>query len=63
MSRLWRRWRAEPLRWTLFTIAAGTLLSGLFLIVAQAVVLNTDRQATASSSESSVCSWPWWGEC
>lgn len=49
MSRLWRRWRAEPLRWTLFTIAAGTFLSGLLLIVAQAVVLNALTAPTDTS--------------
>lgn len=49
MSRLWRRWRAEPLRWTLVTIAAGTFLSGLFLIVAQGVVLDALSAPTDTS--------------
>jgi hypothetical protein len=49
MSRLWRRWRADPLRWTLFAIAAGTFLSGIFLIVAQGVVLDALSAPTETS--------------
>lgn len=49
MSRLWRRWRAEPLRWTLFAIAAGTFLSGILLIVAQGLVLDALSAPTATS--------------
>jgi hypothetical protein len=49
MSRLWRRWRSDPLRWTLFAVAAGTFLSGLFLIVAQGVVLDALSAPTATS--------------
>jgi hypothetical protein len=49
LRRLWRRWRADPLRWTLFAIAAGTFLSGLFLIVAQGFVLDLLSAPTHTS--------------
>jgi hypothetical protein len=47
---LFRRWRAEPLRLTLLTIAAGTFLSGLLLIVAQGFVLDA-LSAPSGTSE------------
>jgi len=54
---LWLRWRSDPLRWTLFAIAAGTFLSGLLLIVLQRWILDLlsarRRRATGSSSGSS----------
>ncbi len=49
MRRLWRRWRSDPLRWTLFLIAAGTFLSGLVLIVAQGFVLDLLSAPTDTS--------------
>jgi hypothetical protein len=49
MSTLWRRWRADPLRWTLFAIAAGTFLSGILLIVAQRFVLDLFSAPTTTS--------------
>lgn len=49
MSRLWRRWRSDPLRWTLFAIAAGTFLSGLLLIAAQGIVLDALSAPTSTS--------------
>jgi hypothetical protein len=49
MRRWWARWRADPLRWTLLAIAAGTFLSGLFLIVAQRVVLDVLSAPTDTS--------------
>jgi hypothetical protein len=49
MSALWRRWRADPLRWTLFVIAAGTFLSGILLIVAQRFVLDILSGPTTTS--------------
>jgi uncharacterized membrane protein YeiH len=49
MSRLWRRWRSDPLRWTLFAIAAGTFLSGILLIAAQGIVLDALSAPTSTS--------------
>jgi hypothetical protein len=49
MSGLWRRWRSDPLRWTLFAIAAGTFLSGILLIVAQRFVLDILSAPTSTS--------------
>jgi len=49
MSRLLRRWRSDPLRWTLFAIAAGTFLSGILLIVAQGLVLDALSAPTTTS--------------
>ena len=49
MRRLLRLWRSEPLRWSLFVIAAGTFLSGLFLVVAQRLVLDLLSAPTDTS--------------
>jgi hypothetical protein len=49
VSGLWARWRQDPLRWTLFAIAAGTFASGIFLMVAQRFVLNILSAPTATS--------------
>jgi hypothetical protein len=49
LRKLWRRWRSDPLRWTLFLIAAGTFLSGLVLIVAQGFVLDLLSAPTDTS--------------
>lgn len=49
MSALWRRWRSDPLRWTLFAIAAGTFFSGILLIVAQRFVLDILSAPTSTS--------------
>lgn len=49
MSALWRGWRSDPLRWTLFAIAAGTFLSGILLIVAQRFVLDLLSAPTTTS--------------
>ncbi len=49
MRRLWARWRQDPLRWTLFTIAAGTFASGIFLMAAQRFVLDILSAPTATS--------------
>jgi hypothetical protein len=46
---LWLRWRLDPLRWTLFAIAAGTFLSGLLLVVAQGFVLDILSAPTTTS--------------
>jgi hypothetical protein len=46
---LWLRWRRDPLRWTLFAIAAGTFLSGLLLIVLQRFVLDLLSAPTTTS--------------
>jgi hypothetical protein len=40
VSALFRRWRSDPLRWTLVTIAAGTTLSGAVQMVAPGFVLD-----------------------
>jgi hypothetical protein len=49
MSGLWRHWRSDRLRWTLFAVAAGTFLSGLLLIMAQGVVLDALSAPTTTS--------------
>ena len=49
MSSLWQRWRADPLRWTLFAIAVGTFLSGIVLIAAQRIVLDLLSAPTTTS--------------
>lgn len=49
MSALWRSWRADPLRWTLFAIAVGTFLSGILLVVAQRFVLDILSAPTTTS--------------
>jgi hypothetical protein len=49
LRRLLRLWRSEPLRWSLFVIAAGTFLSGLFLVVAQRLVLDLLSAPTDTS--------------
>jgi hypothetical protein len=49
MKALWLRWRGDPLRWTLWAIAAGTFLSGLFLIVFQKLVLDLLSAPTTTS--------------
>ena len=49
MSALWRHWRGDPLRWTLFAIALGTFVSGLVLVVAQRFVLDILSAPTATS--------------
>ena len=49
MKALWLRWRGDPLRWSLFAIAAGTFLSGLLLIVAQRFVLDLLSAPTTTS--------------
>jgi hypothetical protein len=46
---LWRRWQLDPLRWTLFAIAAGTFLSGILLVVAQRFVLDILSAPTTTS--------------
>jgi hypothetical protein len=46
---IWRRWRSDPLRWTLFAIAAGTFLSGVLLVVAQRFVLDILSAPTTTS--------------
>ena len=49
MRALWLRWRSDPLRWTLWLIAAGTFLSGLLLIVLQKFVLDLLSAPTTTS--------------
>jgi hypothetical protein len=49
MNVVLRRWRSDPLRWTLFAIAAGTFLSGLLLVVAQRFVLDILSAPTTTS--------------
>ena len=49
MSGLWHRWRSDPLRWTLWAIAAGTFLSGVFLVAFQKVVLDWLSAPTTTS--------------
>jgi hypothetical protein len=49
MRALWQRVRRDPLRWTLFAIAAGTFLSGLLLVVAQRFVLDILSAPTTTS--------------
>ena len=49
MSTLWQRFRLDPLRWTLFAIAFGTCLSGIFLMAAQRFVLDILSAPTATS--------------
>ena len=49
MSKLWQRFRLDPLRWTLLAIAFGTFLSGIFLMVAQRFVLDILSAPTATS--------------
>jgi hypothetical protein len=46
---LWLRWRSDPLRWSLFAIAAGTFLSGLLLIAFQRFVLDLLSAPTTTS--------------
>jgi len=46
---LWLRWRSDPLRWSLFAIAAGTLFSGLLLIAFQRFVLDLLSAPTTTS--------------
>lgn len=40
MSRLYRLWRGDPLRWTLWAIAAGTAVSGFVQMVAPGFILD-----------------------
>ena len=49
MSKLWQRFKLDPLRWTLLAIAFGTFLSGIFLMVAQRFVLDILSAPTATS--------------
>jgi uncharacterized membrane protein YeiH len=49
MRALWLRWRSDPLRWTLWLIAAGTFLSGVLLIVLQELVLDLLSAPTTTS--------------
>jgi hypothetical protein len=49
MRALWLRWRSDPLRWTLFAIAAGTFFSGLLLIAFQRFVLDILSAPTTTS--------------
>jgi hypothetical protein len=49
VSVLWREWRRDPLRWTLFGIAAGTFASGILLIAAQRFVLDLLSAPTTTS--------------
>jgi hypothetical protein len=49
MTKLWRRFRADPLRWTLLAIAFGTFVSGILLAVAQRFVLDILSGPTATS--------------
>jgi uncharacterized membrane protein YeiH len=49
MRALWLRWRSDPLRWTLWLIAAGTFLSGVLLIVLQEFVLDLLSAPTTTS--------------
>ena len=49
VSVIWRRWREDPARWSLFVIAAGTLASGLFLMVAPGFVLDILSAPTTTS--------------
>jgi RsiW-degrading membrane proteinase PrsW (M82 family) len=49
MKALWLRWRSDPLRWTLWLIAAGTFLSGVLLIVLQEFVLDLLSAPTTTS--------------
>jgi hypothetical protein len=44
-----RPFRRDPLRWTLFSIALGTLVSGIVLIAAQRFVLDVLSAPTATS--------------
>jgi hypothetical protein len=46
---LWLRWRADPLRWSLWAIAVGTFLSGLLLIVLQRWILDLLSAPTTTS--------------
>lgn len=49
MRALWLRWRADPLRWSLWAIAVGTFLSGLLLIVLQRWILDLLSAPTTTS--------------
>lgn len=49
MTNLWRRFRIDPLRWTLLAIAFGTFVSGIVLAVAQRFVLDILSAPTATS--------------
>jgi hypothetical protein len=49
VTRLWRAWRAEPLRWTLFSISVGTFASGILLIAAQRWMLHLFSAPTTTS--------------
>jgi hypothetical protein len=49
MKALWLRWRGDPLRWTLWAIAAGTFLSGVFLVAFQKLVLDWLSAPTTTS--------------
>jgi len=49
VTAIWERWRRDPLRWSLFVIAAGTFASGLFLMAAQRFVLDILSAPTATS--------------
>ena len=49
MRALWLRWRSDPLRWSLWAIAAGTFLSGLLLIVLQRWILDLLSAPTTTS--------------
>jgi hypothetical protein len=49
MRALWLRWRGDPLRWSLFAIAAGTFISGLLLIAFQRFVLDILSAPTTTS--------------
>ncbi len=49
MTKLWRLFRVDPLRWTLLAIAFGTFVSGVLLAVAQRFVLDILSGPTATS--------------
>lgn len=49
MRVLIERWRSDPLRWTLFSIAVGTLASGLLLVAAQRFILDILSAPTTTS--------------
>jgi hypothetical protein len=49
VRRVWSSWRRDPLRWTLFAVAAGTFASGILLIAAQRFVLDILSAPTDTS--------------
>lgn len=50
MTRLYRAWKSDPLRWTLAAIAAGTAVSGLVQMVAPGFVLDILSASSTATS-------------